>query len=59
MGNIEKGQIVNFDMRKQFKFIDNLGKGGTGRALLFKDETTDMLFAIKKYETEALSHTPR
>lgn len=56
MGNIEKGQIVNFDMRKQFKFIDNLGKGGTGRALLFKDETTDMLFAIKKYETEDQEH---
>ena len=34
MGNIEKGQIVNFDMRKQFKFIDNLGKGGTGRAFI-------------------------
>ena len=56
MGNIEKGHIVNFDMKKQFKYVDSLGKGGTGRALLFKDETTDMLFAIKKYETEHNEH---
>lgn len=56
MRNIEKGHIVNFDMRKQFKYLDTLGKGGTGRALLFKDETTDMLFAIKKYETEDEQH---
>ena len=56
MGNIEKGHIVNFDMKKQFKYVDSLGKGGTGRALLFKDETTDMLFAIKKYETEDNEH---
>ena len=56
MGKIEKGHIVNFDMKKQFKYVDSLGKGGTGRALLFKDETTDMLFAIKKYETEDKEH---
>ena len=52
MGTIEKGNIINFDMKKKFKYIDSLGKGGTGKAMLFKDETTDMLFAIKKYETE-------
>ena len=55
MGTIEKGNIVNFDMKKKFKYVDSLGKGGTGKALLFKDETTDMLFAIKKYETEGES----
>lgn len=43
-------------MKKKFKYVDSLGKGGTGKALLFKDETTDMLFAIKKYETEDETH---
>ena len=43
-------------MKKKFKYIDALGQGGTGKALLFKDETTDMLFAIKKYETEDKEH---
>ena len=52
MGTLEKGNIINFDMKKKFKYIDSLGKGGTGNALLFKDETTDMLFAIKKYEPQ-------
>lgn len=56
MSNIEKGQNVVFDLRKQLKFVENIGKGGTGRTLLFKDETTDMLFAIKKYETEDEKH---
>lgn len=56
MGTIEKGNIINFDMKKKFKYVDSLGKGGTGKALLFKDETTDMLFAIKKYETEDETH---
>ena len=56
MGTIKKGNIINFDMRKKFKYVDTLGKGGTGKALLFKDETTDMLFAIKKYETEDKQH---
>ena len=56
MGAIEKGNIVSFDMKKKFKYVDSLGKGGTGNALLFKDETTDMLFAIKKYETEDETH---
>lgn len=56
MGALEKGNIINFDMKKKFKYIDTLGQGGTGKALLFKDETTDMLFAIKKYETEDKEH---
>ena len=55
MGTIEKGNIVNFDMKKKFKYIDSLGKGGTGKALLFKDETTDMLFAIKNMKQKTKS----
>lgn len=43
------GDIITFDAKKNFTFIKVLGGGGTGDTLLFKDETTDMLFAIKKY----------
>ena len=43
------GDIITFDAKKNFTFLKVLGDGGTGDTLLFKDETTDMLFAIKKY----------
>lgn len=45
----EPGKLIEFNTKKQFKFIRTLGSGGTGDAHLFEDETTDMLFAIKKY----------
>ena len=47
---IEEGKILKFEAMKSFKYIKELGSGGTGSTHLFKDETTDMLFAIKKYE---------
>lgn len=43
------GDIIKFDVKKNFTYIKSLGVGGTGDTYLFKDETTDMLFAIKKY----------
>ncbi|SEL55669.1 serine/threonine protein kinase [Paenibacillus sp. cl141a] len=43
------GELVKFDSMKNFRYISPLGSGGTGDAHLFKDETTDMLFAFKKY----------
>lgn len=46
---LKPGAIVEFDRKKQFKHIKVLGVGGTGDAHLFEDETTDMLFAFKKY----------
>ena len=46
---LNSGDEVKFDAKKNFTYIKQLGKGGTGDAYLFKDETTDMLFAIKKY----------
>jgi serine/threonine protein kinase len=46
---IESGTIIEFDRVKKLKYIRPLGEGGTGDAHLFEDETTDMLFAIKKY----------
>ncbi len=47
---IEEGKILKFEAMKSLKYIKELGSGGTGNTHLFKDETTDMLFAIKKYE---------
>lgn len=46
---LKPGALVEFDRVKQFIHIRSLGEGGTGDAHLFKDETTDMLFAFKKY----------
>ncbi|GAA0135255.1 hypothetical protein YSY43_20950 [Paenibacillus sp. YSY-4.3] len=43
------GELVKFDSMKNFRYLSPLGAGGTGDAHLFKDETTDMLFAFKKY----------
>jgi serine/threonine-protein kinase len=43
------GDIINFDASKNFTYIKPLGNGGTGDTHLFKDETTDIHFAIKKY----------
>ena len=46
---LKKDAIIEFDVKKEFKYVRPLGKGGTGDIHLFKDETTDILFAIKKY----------
>lgn len=46
---MNKGEIIKFDASKNFTYIKPLGNGGTGDTHLFKDETTDMMFAIKKY----------
>lgn len=47
---IEEGKVLKFEAIKTFKYMKELGSGGTGNTHLFKDEITDMLFAIKKYE---------
>lgn len=46
---LAKETIVDFIRTKSFKYVKQLGSGGTGDVHLFRDETTDMLFAIKKY----------
>ncbi|MCL2420740.1 MAG: protein kinase family protein [Defluviitaleaceae bacterium] len=46
---MSNGEIITFDAQKNFTYIKPLGGGGTGDTFLFKDETTDMFFAIKKY----------
>lgn len=43
------GDVISFDAKKNFTYVKTLGAGGTGDTHLFKDETTDMLFAFKKY----------
>lgn len=46
---ITQGKTVEFNKTKYFKYIRQLGSGGTGDTYLFEDETTNTLFAIKKY----------
>lgn len=46
---LQAGDIIEFDRKKQFKYIKPLGAGGTGDTHLFEDETTNMFFAFKKY----------
>ena len=44
-----QGDVIDFSRKKQFIYVKPLGIGGTGDTHLFKDDTTDMFFAIKKY----------
>lgn len=46
---MNSGDIIKFDTSKNFTYIKPLGNGGTGDTHLFKDETTNIMFAIKKY----------
>lgn len=46
---LNKGNEIEFNNSKYFKYLKELGQGGTGEIHLFLDETTDMKFAIKKY----------
>lgn len=53
---VNAGDVITFDAKKNFTFIKTLGAGGTGDAHLFKDETTDMLFAFKKYVPKNITY---
>ncbi|MEY8001440.1 protein kinase family protein [Clostridium sp. Mt-5] len=53
---LKKGDSVKFNKEKEFIYIKPLGSGGTGDTHLFKDETTDMLFAFKKYSPKDLKY---
>ncbi|MHB8063627.1 MAG: protein kinase family protein [Ruminiclostridium sp.] len=53
---LKSGDIIEFDRKKQFKYIKPLGAGGTGDTHLFEDETTDMMFAFKKYSPKNLEY---
>ncbi len=44
-----KNQIVEFIRTKDFKYIKQIGQGGTGKTVLLKDEIIDEDFVCKKY----------
>ncbi|MBU3213980.1 protein kinase family protein [Clostridium estertheticum] len=53
---LKKGDIVEFDRKKQFKYIKPLGSGGTGDAHLFEDELTGLFFVFKKYSPKNINY---
>lgn len=53
---LKKGEIVEFDRKKQFKYIKPLGSGGTGDTHLFEDELTELYFAFKKYSPKNIDY---
>ena len=52
-----EGQMIVFDLKKIMKYIKRLGGGGTGDTHLFLDDTTNTLFAIKKYMPKGSNDT--
>jgi eukaryotic-like serine/threonine-protein kinase len=44
-----KDQNINFLRKKDYKFIREIGQGGTGRTILIKDDEIDEIFVCKKY----------
>lgn len=44
-----KGKIIHFIRSKDFKFIEEIGQGGTGRTVLLEDEIINERFVCKKY----------
>lgn len=44
-----KGKLIQFLRTKDFKFIEEIGQGGTGRTVLLEDEIINERFVCKKY----------
>lgn len=44
-----KGKLIEFIRTKDYKFIDEIGQGGTGRTVLLEDEIINERFVCKKY----------
>jgi len=44
-----KGKIIEFLRVKDYKFINEIGQGGTGRTVLLEDEIINERFVCKKY----------
>ena len=42
-------KVIEFIRKKDFRFIKNIGQGGTGKTVLLKDEIIDESFVCKKY----------
>lgn len=44
-----EGKIIQFIRSKDFKYIENIGQGGTGKTVLLEDEIINERFVCKKY----------
>lgn len=44
-----ENEIIKFIRQKDYKFIKEIGQGGTGRTVLLEDETINEQFVCKKY----------
>lgn len=49
-------KIIEFLRTKDFKFIRNIGQGGTGKTVLLKDEYINESFVCKKYSPYYKEH---
>src|SRR4051812_10002029 len=44
-----KKELIEFLRSKDYKFIKNIGQGGTGKTVLLEDEIINEMFVCKKY----------
>jgi len=44
-----KDNVIEFLRKKDYKFIQSIGQGGTGKTILIEDETINEKFVCKKY----------
>lgn len=44
-----KNNLIEFIRTKDFRFVKNIGQGGTGKTVLLKDEIINEFFVCKKY----------
>ena len=49
---MKEGEIVEFIRTKDFKFIKEIGQGGTGRTVLLEDELIDERFVCTQKQTD-------
>jgi serine/threonine-protein kinase len=46
-----KNETIKFIRTKDYKFIDDIGQGGTGKTILLEDQIINERFVCKKYST--------
>lgn len=46
---MKKNTLIKFIKEKDYKFLQEIGQGGTGRTILIEDETINENFVCKKY----------
>lgn len=51
-----KDDIIRFIKSKEYKYLKEVGQGGTGRTILIKDETINEQFVCKKYSPYFLEY---